>query len=156
MSEEQLWSKLEDFIEGAKFEVEQKGSPSGNAPLLVVTVEGLRLWAASTRYQCGVGGALREMVSEWRKLAIASREEAGRIRRTIMEVTEAETNCYVRAELWDKCADEMGTALARLEGCGAFFVVAPHVIGVSIGPPSGEPSSGLTPTGSAPKEAERG
>lgn len=47
--------------------------------------------------------------------AIESREESGRIRRTINQATDAEERCLVRAECWDKEADELevllGTAL---------------------------------------------
>ncbi len=53
-----------------------------------------------------------KLVREWRDKATASREEAGRIRRTVKAVTEAEVNCNIRAEVWDQCAD----ALARLAG----------------------------------------
>lgn len=59
--------------------------------------------------------ALREAMNTsadlWTTKAIASREEAGRIRRTIKAPTDAESNCYVRAEVWDGCAARSRAAL---------------------------------------------
>jgi len=52
------------------------------------------------------------MVDALHKRATESREEAGRIRRTVLVATDAETNCMVRAEIWDEDAD----ALARRLG----------------------------------------
>jgi hypothetical protein len=48
-----------------------------------------------------------KLIAKWRKQALDSREEAGRIRRTVMVATDAEANCYIRAELWDKNAEEL-------------------------------------------------
>jgi hypothetical protein len=59
---------------------------------------------------------LEKLVEKWRKMAVMSREEAGRIRRTVMEATEAEANCFVRAEVWDKNADELEQLLRQREG----------------------------------------
>lgn len=50
---------------------------------------------------------VEELVKKLRQRAIESREEAGRIRRTVYEPTEAEVNCNVRAEVWDDVADEL-------------------------------------------------
>lgn len=52
-------------------------------------------------------GPLDALALNWRKLAVAMREEADRIRRTINHVTGAEERCYVRAELLDNCAKEL-------------------------------------------------
>lgn len=51
------------------------------------------------------------LVRRWRTQAKQSREEAGRIRRTIKEPTDAEERCNVRAEVWDNCADELESIL---------------------------------------------
>jgi hypothetical protein len=58
---------------------------------------------------------LREFPEELRKKAIASREEAGRIRRTVHGATNAESNCQVRAEVWDDVAVELEALLPALE-----------------------------------------
>ncbi len=50
---------------------------------------------------------LSDLASKWEQQAIASREEAVRIRRTIKAPTGAEERCLVRAEIWDKCAEEL-------------------------------------------------
>ena len=52
---------------------------------------------------------------KWRDRAIASREEAGRIRRTIGEPTGAEERCNVRAEVWDQCANDIADAIRKLK-----------------------------------------
>lgn len=48
-----------------------------------------------------------ELAIRWRQQANDSREEAGRIRRTIKAPTDAEERCNVRAEVWDQCANEL-------------------------------------------------
>jgi hypothetical protein len=58
---------------------------------------------------------LREFPGKLRKKAIASREEAGRIRRTVHVATDAESNCQVRAEVWDDVAAELQALLPALE-----------------------------------------
>jgi ribosomal protein L25 (general stress protein Ctc) len=50
---------------------------------------------------------VRALISQWRSQAEESREEAGRIRRTVYAATEAEANCNIRAEVWDSCANEL-------------------------------------------------
>ena len=54
-----------------------------------------------------LGECLNALIGKWRAQAIASREEAGRIRCTIHAPTDAEERCNVSAEVWDKCADEL-------------------------------------------------
>jgi hypothetical protein len=51
-----------------------------------------------------------ELVQSWRSKATESREEAGRIRRTVKAATDAEERCNVRAEVWDQCANELEAA----------------------------------------------
>lgn len=58
---------------------------------------------------------LAEIASTWAMKATDSREEAGRIRRTIKAPTDAEAYCNARAEVWDKCAAELRERLAVLE-----------------------------------------
>jgi len=58
---------------------------------------------------------LRKLIAEWRFSAFQSREEAGRIRRTVNIATPAESNCIIRAELWDQCADSLEALLPALE-----------------------------------------
>jgi hypothetical protein len=58
--------------------------------------------------------ALEELVEKWRNKAVESREESGRIRRTVYVATDAEANCLIRADVWDADADELATALARV------------------------------------------
>ena len=48
-----------------------------------------------------------ELAAEWRKRAYEMREEAGRIRRTVVHATDAEERCYVRAEILDRCAGQL-------------------------------------------------
>lgn len=48
-----------------------------------------------------------KLIYDWRRKAVASREEAGRIRRTMKAATDAEERCNVRAEIWEQCADEL-------------------------------------------------
>ena len=56
------------------------------------------------------------LIARWRKLATDSRDEAGRIRRTVFVATDAEANCFIRAEVWDGVADELAPILAGLRG----------------------------------------
>lgn len=49
----------------------------------------------------------QKLAESWKAKAVESREEAGRIRRTIKAATDAEAYCNVRAEVWDKCAEEL-------------------------------------------------
>jgi hypothetical protein len=78
--------------------------------------------AASTRYQCGVArSSFQDLLKDWRRSHYSGLR------------TEAEND--VARMTYERCADELEAVLAKLEGCGAFFVVAPHEIGVSIGPP---------------------
>ena len=58
-----------------------------------------------------VSRELAKLIAKWRNAAIDSREESGRIRRTVHVATEAEANCLIRAEVWDVCADELEAAL---------------------------------------------
>ena len=51
--------------------------------------------------------AIRALVERWRDKELKSREESGRIRRTIKEATGAEERCLVRAEVWHNCADDL-------------------------------------------------
>ncbi len=51
--------------------------------------------------------------AKWRRQAKESREEAGRIRRTVKGFTDAEKRCLVRAELWEKCAEELEESLPK-------------------------------------------
>jgi len=64
-------------------------------------------------------GLLGTLIERWRKQAMDSREESGRIRRTIKEATGAEERCLVRAEVWDKVADELEVAKWKLEDAAA-------------------------------------
>lgn len=67
----------------------------------------------------GLGPVLADLSDWWKAQANASREEAGRIRRTIKAATDAEERCNVRAEIWDECAKALTTKLAlyrALEG----------------------------------------
>jgi hypothetical protein len=57
---------------------------------------------------------IQQLADKWRQRAIDMREEAWRIRRTIKQATGAEERCNVRAEILDKCGDE----LALLVGSG--------------------------------------
>ena len=57
---------------------------------------------------------LEGLIARWRKLATDSRDEAGRIRRTVFVATDAEANCFVRAEVWDGVADDLAPILAGL------------------------------------------
>ena len=52
-----------------------------------------------------VSRELAKLIAKWRNAAIDSREESGRIRRTVHVATYAEANCMVRAEVWCVCAD---------------------------------------------------
>lgn len=54
---------------------------------------------------------LQELATLWRDRAITSREEANRILRTIKHHTDAEDRCNARAEVWDKCADDLDRAI---------------------------------------------
>ena len=47
------------------------------------------------------------LCAKWRAEAVALREEAERIRRTIKSATGAEERCNARAEIYDKCASEL-------------------------------------------------
>jgi len=58
---------------------------------------------------------LCEIAEKWSNKAIASREESGRIRRTVHDATEAEANCLVRAEVWDDVSAELRAALNPTE-----------------------------------------
>lgn len=49
----------------------------------------------------------QRLSARWRQNAIELREEANRIRRTIKEPTDAEARCNIRAEILDKCGDEL-------------------------------------------------
>jgi hypothetical protein len=91
--------------------------------------------AASTRYRCGVALGLRDLVAKWREGALACVPPEYAERRLHYKYLKLDNY----AAGLDDAADELDKALAKLVGCGAFFVVAPHEIGVSIGPP--EPSS---------------
>lgn len=51
--------------------------------------------------------AVRGLGEQTKEKAVASREESGRIRRTVYVATDAESNCLVRAELWDELHDEL-------------------------------------------------
>jgi uncharacterized coiled-coil protein SlyX len=51
--------------------------------------------------------ALIKLSEKLRENARASREESGRIRRTVYVATDAEANCLIRAEVWDSVADEL-------------------------------------------------
>jgi hypothetical protein len=53
---------------------------------------------------------------KWRDMAVISREESRRIRRTVYVATEAEANCLIRAEVWDGCADELSAILPHPGG----------------------------------------
>ncbi len=53
----------------------------------------------------------KELPAIWRDKAAASREEAKRIRLTVKDATDAESNCNIRAEVWDQCADELESAI---------------------------------------------
>ena len=57
---------------------------------------------------------LEGLIARLRKLATDSRDEAGRIRSTVFVATEAEANCFIRAEVWDGVADELAPILAGL------------------------------------------
>ncbi len=57
---------------------------------------------------------LASLIAKWRNKATESRREADRIRRTVNVSTEAEANCYIRAEVWDRNADELEAALDAL------------------------------------------
>ena len=50
------------------------------------------------------------LCAKWRGQATDLREEANRIRRTVKQATGAEERCNVRAEIYDKCADELESA----------------------------------------------
>jgi hypothetical protein len=90
--------------------------------------------AASTRYRCGVAPwGLRDLVVKWR----GPIGDGGKGQETPQH---EEIVRWIR-EVREQCADELEAALAKLEGCSAFFVVAPHEIGVSIGPPGGRHES---------------
>jgi hypothetical protein len=52
-------------------------------------------------------GVTASLAAHWKDKATKSREEAGRIRRTIKAPTDAEERCLVRAEVWDKCAEQL-------------------------------------------------
>lgn len=82
--------------------------------------------AASTRYRCGVAPWLRDKVQTWANNCTVNEEKAREA--GIRDLAE-----YHRGgkEAFERVVE----ALAKLEGCSAFFVVAPHEIGVSIGPP---------------------
>lgn len=54
---------------------------------------------------------LQQLIQAWRTKAIASREEAGRIRHTIKEATDAEERCNVRSEVWEQCVEELMAAM---------------------------------------------
>lgn len=58
--------------------------------------------------------AVRELRDKWERQATESREEAGRIRRTIKDPTDAEERCNVRAEVWEWCSAELTARLAAL------------------------------------------
>jgi hypothetical protein len=53
---------------------------------------------------------LGELTQRWKTAASNSRKEASRIRRTVKQATDAEARCNVRAEVWDRCADELAAA----------------------------------------------
>ena len=55
---------------------------------------------------------LERLAVQLRERAVQSREEAGRIRRTVYVATDAESNCMVRAELWDNLDAELRALLA--------------------------------------------
>lgn len=56
---------------------------------------------------------LAELAELWHRKAVALREEAGRILRTVRVATDAESYCNVRAEVWDRCADKLERILAE-------------------------------------------
>ncbi len=53
------------------------------------------------------------LVELWRGRALASREEAIRIRATVHNSTDAEERCNVRAEVWEWCASELEAVLIK-------------------------------------------
>ena len=53
------------------------------------------------------GPSPKELAKSWRDKAAASREEAKIIRLTVKDATDAESNCNIRAEVWDQCAEEL-------------------------------------------------
>ena len=68
-----------------------------------------------------------ELCAKWRSIATELREESNRIRRTVKQSTGAEERCNVRAEIYDKCADELEAAIRALpqsEIAGAGAAVA--------------------------------
>ena len=54
---------------------------------------------------------LEALAVEWRQQATNSRFEAERIRQTIKSPTDAEERCFVRAGVWDKCANQLLDAI---------------------------------------------
>jgi hypothetical protein len=82
--------------------------------------------AASTRYQCGAAltGPLREAVEKIEKWGTE-----------LQSVKHPNFDPICGQDIL-ACAVLIREAVARMRGCSAFFVVAPHEIGVSIGPPS--------------------
>lgn len=65
---------------------------------------------------------LHGMLERLREKALLSREESGRIRRTVHVATDAEAFCLVRSEVWDGCfqalqplADQLQAVVERME-----------------------------------------
>lgn len=84
------------------------GAPANVLDNLSCAAQGLPLpHETLLPFRADVLAWIERLAEEWRRRATASMEEAGRIRRTVVVATEAEANCMVRAELWDKCADEL-------------------------------------------------
>jgi hypothetical protein len=50
-----------------------------------------------------------DLIKYWRTRATEAREEAMRIRSTINEATDAEMRCNLRAEMWERCANDLET-----------------------------------------------
>lgn len=53
---------------------------------------------------------LEQLIKTWRAKADASRVEADRINRTVKARTEAESNCYARAQVWEQCVQDLEAA----------------------------------------------
>lgn len=58
---------------------------------------------------------VRALIARLRVKAIQSREEGQRIRLTVHVATDAESNCHVRAEVWDDVANELEALLAQAQ-----------------------------------------
>lgn len=103
--------------------IEKRAQPPAHQWVTMACGDGNHLCCKSERCNCAChskveaqppADGLREFSAKLREKAKLSREEAQRIRLTVHVATDAESNCHVRAEVWDDVATELAALAARV------------------------------------------